>query len=235
MSNQRKKGVCCAGALCNHSEMELVPGEHHCFSCGGVYHVLCAKFIPQPLNNDPYNGLFLCLKCDSIPGQKNTVCPVVPSPANTNPPCDVPKPIICKACGKEGHYNSNTKKCSLFKGRRKMQKNKSNSITDSINKTTTDTAHIESMTLPSSSSSSGTSSIVLNPQTNHPPTNTTSSETTNTAPNEININTTNFIEVKTETQAPPYQPVIDVASPSFTPSPTIFKVYERDYRHKIYL
>ena len=129
----RKRGTCCAGVLCKHAEMQLVPREHHCMGCGGVYHVLCAKFIPQPLDNDPYNGSFLCLKCETIPPTTNndtevgvrSACHVVPSPAIvvpcTSPPDVSTATIICKACKKEGHYNSNSKKCSLFKGRKRKK------------------------------------------------------------------------------------------------------------------
>ena len=224
----RKQGICCAGELCKHAELQLVPGEHHCSGCGGVYHVPCAKFIKQPLDDDPYNGVFLCLKCNTNASQStnnvdaNTLSTLnaVPSPYDVVTPSthtNTPKPILCKTCSKEGHYNSNSKKCSLFKGRKSKKKNKP--ITSAINNNPSmnETIHHENVTLPPTAPSAQSPTIVPN------------HSSSNTVTDEININTTNFIEVKTDKPAPPYCPVVDVALPNFNPTPTIFKIYKQDY------
>ena len=113
--------------------MQLVPGEHNCPGCGGVYHVLCAEFIPQPKPDDPYFGNYMCLKClsssssssisakeqkdkddvvealtllSSSTSTSSTVC----TPANTESSI-----VICRTCKCPGHYSSGSKLCNILK------------------------------------------------------------------------------------------------------------------------
>ena len=154
----RTTGKCCCGDLCNHPTHQLVAGEHHCAGCGGIYHALCAQWVSQPTEENPFDGKYVCLKCISHPSVPPTTeendkeavkCIPHPSappttedkdteaaiealallssssscpPATTNPSAVV----ICNACGCEGHRNSNTKKCELFKGRKRRNNKDTN-------------------------------------------------------------------------------------------------------------
>ena len=248
--NNRPKGPCCMGSLCQHPTGKLC-ASHKCVSCKKIVHILCGT-------TDAVTDELICGICSPMTTATKAVAKA-PTAAPKRPARKLKKAVAiasqppdpppwvscvmlpslpenkpsqagnissqksstikkCPACGGIDHLRRSSKKCKFYKSRSNTASAASGGTAVAGN--TNDSSNNNNSTTTNTSITTDTATIT-----------TTTNNNSNNTVEPTNISKPVFINISKKKTT--YTPVVDVSSDKFSPSPTTFRTYLKNYRDRV--